>query len=139
MRVMAAGLAMVVSRLFDDGRLVGDDTAGNDTSPRYLAIDEIKGIPPNHKITRINPMDQGGAAGDNDWWKGAGLASIDGILYLGIYSQSRPRPGSATKISYCAFNSSIMKRISCVQNYPIESRTTHPVQAFLHLLPTHTP
>jgi hypothetical protein len=97
-----------------DGNIytVADDTCGNlpwEKAARNLAIDLVEGNPPNHKIIRINSMDQWGVAGDNGWWKGAGLASIDSILYLGIYSQSRPRPGNATKISFSAFYSSIMK------------------------------
>ena len=34
---------------------------------------------------------------------------MDGILYLGIYSQSNPRPGSATKVSFNADHASIIK------------------------------
>ena len=86
-------------------------TLADDSNGSNLAIDVIAGNPPfdHKKIERVNPMSEWGPAGANGWWKGSGLASIDGVLYLGIYSQSRPRPGGATKISYCAFNSAIMK------------------------------
>lgn len=86
-------------------------TVADDSGGRNLAIDRIAGDPPfdHKKIVRVNPMEQWGSAGTNGWWKGAGLASIDGVLYLGMYAQSRPRPGGATRISYCAYHSGIMK------------------------------
>ncbi len=89
-----------------DGHIytVADDSQGSN-----LAIDRVEGDPPNLKISRVNPMAEWGQPGQHGWWKGAGLTSIDGVLYLGIFSQSRPRPGGATKLSFCAYNSAIMK------------------------------
>jgi hypothetical protein len=56
-------------------------------------------------------MKQYGRAGAGGWWKGAGLTCIDGVLYLGIYSQSNPRKDSATKVSFNADHSSIVKSV----------------------------
>ena len=95
----------------DDGNLysVGDDTSGTGQEGWNLSIYKVEGMPPGHVVTRINDMRGYGHANEGHWWKGAGLAAIDGVLYLGIYSQSVPRVGSATRVSFNADHSSIIK------------------------------
>jgi hypothetical protein len=92
----------------DDDSLysVADDTAGWN-----LSIYKVEEAPPEHLVTRVNEMKQYGRAGASGWWKGAGLTCIDDALYLGIYSQSDPRKGSATKVSFSADHSSIVKSV----------------------------
>ena len=94
----------------DDNNLysVADDTNGTGDVGWNLSIYKIEGQPPNPVVTRVNEMKEYDKAGAGHWWKGAGLASIDGVLYLGIYSQSNPRNGSATAISFNADHSSII-------------------------------
>jgi hypothetical protein len=74
-----------------------------------LSVFKIEGMPPGHKVTRINEMQAYGKQETGAWWKGAGLASIDGVLYLGIYSQSSPSELSASQVSFNASKSSIIK------------------------------
>lgn len=83
---------------------VADDTQGWN-----LSIYRVEGVPPRHKVTRINEMREYDKAVQRPWWKGAGLASIDGVLYLGIYSQSNPSRLSASRVSFNADHSSIIK------------------------------
>ena len=73
-----------------------------------LCIYKIEGMPPDHKVTRINEMLEYDPK-KGIWWKGAGLTSIDGVLYLGMYVQSVPSKLSSTKASFNADNSSIIK------------------------------
>ncbi|MGA2617865.1 MAG: hypothetical protein ABSF26_09655 [Thermoguttaceae bacterium] len=83
---------------------VADDTQGWN-----LSVFKIEGMPPGHKVTRVNAMQEYFPAGDGPWWKGAGLACIGGVLYLGIYSQSNPSRLSSSKVSFNADHSSIIK------------------------------
>jgi hypothetical protein len=96
----------------DDGNLyaVADDTAGTGKQGWNLSIYKITGMPPGHKVSRVNEMKEYGPPGGArpPWWKGAGLASIDGRLYLGVYMQSKPSPLSASRVSYNADDSSII-------------------------------
>jgi hypothetical protein len=115
----------------DDGNLysVADDTAGT-SSPREawnLAIYKIEGMPPKPVVTRVNEMKQYDRAGKGHWWKGAGLASIDGTLYLGIYSQSNPREGSATKVSFNADHASVLKSTDHGQTWTPAATVTSPM------------
>jgi hypothetical protein len=93
----------------DNVYTAGDDSAGTGDVAWNLAIYKVEGMPPNHVVTRVNEMREYDRAGVGHWWKAAGLASIDGVLYVGIYSQSNPRPGSATKVSFNADHASIIK------------------------------
>jgi hypothetical protein len=76
----------------DDLYLVGDDTTGIDGScSSNLAIFRVKGTPPDHAITTINPMAEYGKAGEKenlDTWKGAGLVCVDGVFYMGVGQHS---------------------------------------------------
>ena len=74
-----------------------------------LSIARIEGIPSDHKVILVNKMEDYGRATKGHWWKGAGLVDIDGLLYLGIYSQSNPNESSAGRVSFNADNSSILK------------------------------
>ncbi len=87
---------------------VGDDTSGTGTVGWNLSVYKVAGMPPQHVVTRVNEMQEYDKAGAGHWWKGAGMASIDGVLYMGIYSQSVPGQGSATKISFNADHASII-------------------------------
>jgi len=92
----------------DNVYTAGDDTSGTGKVGWNLSIYKVEGMPPKLAVTRVNAMEEYDEAGKSHWWKAAGLCSIDGVLYLGIYSQSNPRRGSATKISFNADNSSII-------------------------------
>ena len=97
----------------DDDNLyaVADDTSATGNIAWNLSVYKVEGMPPRQVVTRVNEMREYDKAGAGQWWKGAGLASIDGVLYLGIYSQSNPRKGSPTKVSFNADHSSIIKSI----------------------------
>jgi hypothetical protein len=85
-------------------------TVSDDNGWGYnLSISKIEGMPPHHKVTLVNKMEDYGKTPEQHWWKGAGLVDIDGVLYLGIYSQSNPSNLSASRVSYNADNSSIIK------------------------------
>ena len=74
----------------DDGELyaVADDTTGIDNACRSnLAIHKMSGKPPDHVVQTINPMAEYlplGQVEALDMWKGCGLISVDGALYLGV-------------------------------------------------------
>lgn len=78
----------------DDGSVyvVGDDTHGIGKSiSSNLAIFRIDGTPPNHTLNLVNTMPEylgEGKVEQLDTWKGAGLVSVDGALYLGIGQHS---------------------------------------------------
>jgi len=97
----------------DDDNLycVADDTSGTGPVAWNLSIYRVDGTPPGHVVGGVNEMREYGKRLTGHWWKGAGLASIDGVLYLGIYSQSKPDRRSATAISFNADNSSIIKSL----------------------------
>ena len=72
---------------------VGDDTGGVAGQPTNsnLAIYRIEGRPPNHSLHLVNSMAEYGHVGEiegSDTWKGAGLVSVDGVLYLGVGQHS---------------------------------------------------
>jgi hypothetical protein len=94
----------------DDNNIytVGDDTMLSD-GYWNLSVYKVAGTPPKHIVTPINEMKAYGQSGRPYWWKASGLASIDGVLYLGIYSQSNPRKGPGTSVSFNADGSSIIK------------------------------
>lgn len=98
----------------DDGHLysVADDTAGWN-----LSVYRVEGVPPKHAVTRVNEMKDYQKAGQNGWWKGAGLVSVDSVLYLGVYCQSNPRRGSATGISFNADHATIVKSVDHGQTW----------------------
>jgi len=94
----------------DNLYLVGDDTfLGDDPRGRNLSIYKGEGMPPEHKVTPINDMQEFLQAVVAPWWKGAGLACIDGVLYLGLYSQSNPNELSPSRLAHNADHSSIIK------------------------------
>jgi hypothetical protein len=74
----------------DDGDLyaLADDTLGIRGSCRSnIAIFRIRGAPPDYIVEMVNPMTEYLGLGQVealDMWKGCGLASIDGVLYLAV-------------------------------------------------------
>ena len=108
----------------DDGNLyaVADDTQGWN-----LSIYKVEGMPPAHKVTRVNEMQEYDKVGRGPWWKGAGLACIDGVLYLGIYSQSNPSKVSASKVSFNAGDASIIKSADYGKTWMPRATTTQPL------------
>jgi len=78
----------------DDGHVyaVADDTSGLKGSINSnLAIFCFEGRPPKHILHLVNPMSEYGGTGQvdrGDSWKGAGLVSVDGVLYLGVGQHS---------------------------------------------------
>jgi hypothetical protein len=93
----------------DDGDMyaLADDTLGIGKSCRSnIAIFRLRGSPPEYSVEMVNPMTEYLGLGQvewNDMWKGCGLASIDGTLYLtvsqhtanDIYSDNVQRAHSA--------------------------------------------
>jgi hypothetical protein len=78
----------------DDGHVyaVADDTLGLKRSiDSNLAIFRFEGKPPGHTLHLVNPMLEYGKSAQverGDTWKGAGLVSVDGVLYLGVGQHS---------------------------------------------------
>lgn len=76
----------------DQVYVVGDDTTGVGKSVNSnLAIFRVRGTPPEHGIETVNPMAEYGPSNTvdgADTWKGAGLVSVDGVLYLGVGQHS---------------------------------------------------
>lgn len=78
----------------DDGHIyaVADDGTGIDNSNNSnLAIFRIEGDPVEKKIALVNPMEEYGRAGQHEdiySWKGNGIVSIEGVLYLGVSQHS---------------------------------------------------
>lgn len=72
---------------------VADDGTGIDNSNNSnLAIFRIEGTPDQKQIALVNPMAEYGRSGqfeDVYTWKGNGLVSIDGVLYLGVSQHSQ--------------------------------------------------
>ena len=78
----------------DDGNVyaVSDDTFGIDKACNSnLAVHLITGTPPDHTAATVNPMAEYGHLGQRegrDTWKADGLASVDGVLYMGVSQHS---------------------------------------------------
>jgi len=79
----------------DDGHIyaVADDGTGIDQSNNSnLAVFRIEGAPEERCIHLVNPMVEYGRAGQFEGiytWKGNGIVSIDGVLYLGVSQHSQ--------------------------------------------------
>lgn len=73
-----------------DGELyaLADDTLGIAGSCRSnVAIFRLRGVPPGYAVEMVNPMTEYlplGTVEALDMWKGCGLASIDGALYMSV-------------------------------------------------------
>jgi hypothetical protein len=78
----------------DDGRIysTGDDCRGiNQSNNSNLALFRVEGMPPDHAVALVNPMDAYGHMQFHDRadsWKANGLICIDGVLYMAVSQHS---------------------------------------------------